>query len=286
MVENISQNKDSCSSCGKTQMGKYCQFCGETQLDQKQRSIGHLLSELFESFTSLENRFIRSLISFLLRPGELTLHYSIGKRIEYMKPITFFLLINLLYVLFTPLTDFNVSFYDQLNSQLYSDFVKPIVLQIIDVQGLVFNDIGLSYQKVTAVLSRSLIIISVPLLAMLIAIIYRKKNYFFADHLIFSIYIYAWVMVWIIAAQLPATVLVFVANLVQPSLISEMIYFDFLFGGFFIYIVLATRRAYKISWLGVLLRLPIAITALFLSHTLYRFVQLLISLTVVIYQAN
>jgi len=286
MINNISLNQDSCPSCGKRQTGKFCQFCGEIQLDQEQRSISHLLGELFESFTSLENRFIRSLISFLLRPGELTINYSIGKRIEYMKPITFFLLINLLYILFTPLTDFNVSFHDQLNSQLYSDFIKPLVIQTIDSQGLVLKDVSLSYQEVTAVLSRSLIILSVPLLAMLIAIIYRNKKYFFADHLIFSIYIYAWVMVWIIAAQLPAAALVFAANLIQPDLVSGMLYFDLLLGGFFVYIALASKRAYKISWLGVLLRLPFAIAALFFSHALYRFVQLLISLAVVLYEAN
>ena len=286
MVENIPQNQENCSSCGKQQMEKYCQFCGEMQLNQKHRSVSHLLSELFESFTSLENRFVRSLQSFLLRPGELTRNYSIGKRIEYMKPITFFLLVNLVYVLFTPLTDFNVSFYDQINSQFYSDFVKPFVIQLVDAQGLDLKQVSVNYQQVTAVLSRSLIIISAPLLAMFVAIIYRNKNYYFADHLVFSIYIYAWVMVWIIAAQLPANIVVFIANMIQPDLISDMLYFDLLLGGLVLYFLLASRGAYNVSWAGTLLRFPFAIIALALSHTLYRFVQLIISLAVVFYEAS
>jgi hypothetical protein len=286
MVENIRQNHKNCSSCGKHQEGRYCQFCGEIQLNEKHRSVRYILGELLESFTSLENRFIKSLASFFISPGELTRNYSIGKRIEYMKPITFFLLINLLYVLFTPMTDFNVSFYDQLNSQTYSHFIKPIVMQLIDVQGLDYKDVSKHYQQVTAVLSRSLIIISAPLFAMFIAIIYRRQNYYFADHLIFSIYIYAWVMVWIIAAQLPTNLLVFVANTIQPDLISEMIYFDLLFLGIIVYILLASRKAYQINWIGAFLRLPLAVTALVLSHKLYRLVQLAISLAVVFYETG
>lgn len=286
MVEDIPKNQENCSSCGNQQIGKYCQFCGEMQLNQKHRSVSYLLGELFESFTSLENRFIKSLASFLVRPGELTRNYSIGKRIEYMKPITFFLLINVFYVLFTPMSDFNVSFYDQLNSQSYSNYVKPIVMQLIDAQDIDPKEVSKNYQRVTAVLSRSLIIISAPLLAMFIAIIYRKKCYYFADHLVFSIYIYAWVMVWIIAAQLPASLLVFVANMIQSDLISEMIYFDLLIGGLAIYFLLASRGAYQISWVGSFFRLPFAMVALAFSHALYRFVQLFISLAVVFYEAS
>ena len=203
-----------------------------------------------------------------------------------MKPITFFLLINLFYVLFTPMTDFNVSFYDQLNSQPYSNFVKPIVMQIIDSQGLETKEISKNYQQVTAVLSRSLIIMSAPLLAMFTALIYRRKDYYFADHLVFALYIYAWVMVWIIAAQIPTVLLVSGANMIQSDLITEMIYFDFLMLGTIFYTLLASKGAYKIDWIGALLRLPFALLALVLSHTLYRLVQLVISLAVVFYEAG
>jgi len=275
-----------CASCGNFQSESFCSFCGEMRLNAKHRSLTYLVGDLFESFTSLENKLLKSLFSFFAHPGELALNYHLGRRVGYMKPVAFFLIVNLVYVLTTPLSDFNVSFYDQLHSQSYSPYMKPWVLQWIDWLNLDYKMASQSYQQVTAVLSRSLIIISAPLLAIFAALIYRKKGYFFADHLVFSMYIYAWVMFWIVFAQLPAYLLVAISDFFSSDAISEMIYFDLLLVGLLAYILLASRKCYQLSWLGSLLRLPFAMLGLFLSHFLYRFVQLIISLLVVFYEAS
>ena len=275
-----------CISCNAIMTGAFCSNCGEHRLDQSHRSVSYLLSDLVESFTSLENRLLKTIWSFFRYPGELSRNYSIGKRIEYMKPITFFLLVNLLYVLFTPITDFSVSFYDQLNSQVYSTFLKEWIDGYIASNNLNYQVISQEYKQVTAVLSRSLIILSTPLLAMFLTMIYHKKKVYFVDHLVFSIHYYAWIMAWIIIAQLPPYILNVLSKLTHIEFLSTLNYLSLLNVGLITFLALASKRAYQLTWLSVLIRLPFAFTALVISHFLYRLVQFIISFFVVVMDSN
>jgi len=274
-------NSVQCVSCGRFHTARYCNFCGEKVIDAKQRSVAYLLGELVESFTSVENRFFKSLGEFLIRPGSLELKFRRGQRVRFMKPITFFLLLNLFYVVFTPLSDFNVSFYDQINSQPYSAYLKTSILAIANNSGMELKLFAQKYNQIAAISSRSLIIISVPLLALFIAIIYRRKAIFFADHLVFSLYAYAWVMVWIVLAQVPSTALNSILGLVDPEWVIDSLYFQLLALGLAIYLLFASKRAYQLSMIWALVKLPFAILALFASHFIYRLVQLLITIIMI-----
>ena len=113
-----------CVSCGAEVSGKFCSHCGEQQLDPELRSLSHMAKDLVEDLTSVDGKLKVTLQNLLLRPGQLDYNYHIGKRNPYLKLITLFLLINVFFVSFAPITDFYLTFYDQLNAQFYSPMLK------------------------------------------------------------------------------------------------------------------------------------------------------------------
>ena len=99
-----------CKSCGAEQTGRYCPECGEQRLNPELRSAGHIVKQLFTELTDLNGKFWLSLKTLISQPGKFDKDYSIGRRKIYIKPITLFLLINVVFVMFATLSDFFVNF--------------------------------------------------------------------------------------------------------------------------------------------------------------------------------
>ncbi len=90
-----------CQTCGSEKQENYCPHCGEKKFDPHSLSIKHVIEEGIEGFTHADHTIFRTLKTLFFRPGQLSLDYIEGRRIKFMKPLGLFLVMNLIFFLFT-----------------------------------------------------------------------------------------------------------------------------------------------------------------------------------------
>lgn len=267
----------SCQSCGTELTDKYCPACGEQRISPELRSSGYLLKTFFTELTDLDSKLWLTLKNLLFRPGQIDYDYSIGRRKIYIKPITLFLLINVIFVMFSTLSDFFVNFYSQVHLQNYSQWTTPFLLDYVATTGLDEQQFGERYDQLVKVLARSLIILQVPFFAFFVAIICFKKGYFSGDYMTFSLVYHSWFLLLFIVIVYPDQAIAWVNQLeILPFTIPYTRRF-LLWSVMLIYMALAMRKMFQFSWLDTLLRLPFLFVGFGLSHALYRFTQLVIT---------
>ena len=229
---------------------------------------------------SLDGKLPRTFALFLRHPGRLDHHYHVGRRVGYFKPVSLFLLVNVLFVMLSPISDFYVTFSDQMQLQSYSPWLRPVIEGNLTRSG---QDVALfaqHYDQLVKVLARSLIILQVPFFAAFAALMFRKAGYYSGDHLTFSLNAHSWLMLWIVVAQLPAYTLSALASPVFPVSVGTL-YFIFLPAGFAAYLLVACRTLYEMTWWQVAWRLPLILLGYHVSHVCYRLCQLLITVSLV-----
>ncbi len=252
----------------------FCGHCGERKLDAKSRSMRHIISDYIENVTSFENKIWRTLGLLLIRPGSLDRKYHVGERVRYLKPISLFLIINFLFVIFSPITDFNVNLYDQLNLQPYSAWIQPIHQQhFLPTSGLDPATYAAQYNQSVVILARSTIIIQALLFFLCAWLINWQRGYFAGDHLVFALNFHSWYMAWIVLLMLCLHAVDWLVNLLGLDLIYGYWYFLLLPVGTAIYLLLAVHTLYQRTWWQTLLQAALLFAAMRLVHTVYRLIQ-------------
>src|SRR6187402_115287 len=115
-MENDNSNALSehiCKSCGNEFRGLYCNVCGEKIIEPKDRSFRVFLSKILIATTIVDNKFVKSLVLTIRQPGFLSREYVDGRRVNYMRPLQMFFILNLTYFLFPTLQMFNATLHGQ-----------------------------------------------------------------------------------------------------------------------------------------------------------------------------
>ena len=270
-----------CKSCGAPQTSRYCPECGEQRLTPKLRSVGYILRDLFKDITEVDGKVWLTLRKLLFSPGSIDRDFWEGRRKIYMRPITLFLLINVLFVMFSSLSDFYVNFYSQRDLQQYSQWVTPHLMSYIDSQGWDVKDFAAHYDQMVKVLARSLIILQVPIFALFVALICRKKGFFSGDFVTFSLNFHSLFLILFLVIGYPDLLIRAINNLEVLPFNIPYIKFTILQAGMLIYLFFAMRRLFGFSNWQTLWRLPFVVIAYFLSHIIYRFLQLIITTSMI-----
>jgi hypothetical protein len=293
---------ESCRQCGTILAGAHCHACGQKRFVDADRRLGHLLGQFLEAFTSLDSRFWRSMRALVLQPGRLSAEYLAGRRQTYMPPITVFLLVNLLFFLAPPMTDFDLPFIDQVSGELalrahpqldelsdeararirqlggqaHSPWTTPWVeRRIAEKQGespeLTVRDYAERYQASSSNISKLLIILHVPLLAAALALILFRQRRYYAEHFVVSLHLMAFAMLLMIAMGLILNIEVFAARaqlaiaLGLPLLACT-------------YLALAFRRVFELRWWQAAVVALVWMVALLLINVFpYRAVQFVLA---------
>ena len=87
-----------CLNCGYALAGQYCGNCGQ-RARSRLISIWELVRDAFGDLFELDSRLWRTLVPLLVRPGQLTRDYLLGRRARYMPPFRMYLVLSLLFFL-------------------------------------------------------------------------------------------------------------------------------------------------------------------------------------------
>src|SRR5438045_2298654 len=118
-----------CKNCGNVFTGYYCNLCGEKVLLPSDRSFKAFLNSIFLALTLADSRFVKGLWLMVSKPGFLSKEFAEGRKVRYIKPLSIFFLLNLVYFLFPVIQLFNASLRTQINS-----FQGKLVMQAVAVK--------------------------------------------------------------------------------------------------------------------------------------------------------
>jgi hypothetical protein len=195
-----------CANCREPLLGEYCSRCGQRVRDFR-RPFGELIASLLEDVFSLDSRLLRTVGPLVSSPGQVTRDYLAGHRVRYMPPLKAYLFAALVFFgLFTLFpTNARVEVFTEGSPEAAAaagqggsrvSFSLPARSP--------FYDEG--YQKVAARaranpdtfasavyanVPRTFFLL-LPMFALLLELFYRRQGYYI-DHLIFSLYYHAFV---------------------------------------------------------------------------------------------
>lgn len=222
------ETQENCLNCGTALSDKYCSHCGQRNLPMRQ-TLGELITNFISSFWSYESKFFKTGQYLLFKPGFLATEYCTGKRESYYHPARMYVFISFVYfLLFTSLPDgesgnTNTQYYNpdkgdyksgifSLDSAVYKsreqyDSAQQVLPEakrhgwlrkMIEYREIELNqkykDRQSDFQKDfgDAFLNNysKVIFFLLPVFALLLKLLYMRRDHYYSEHLVFSIYIY------------------------------------------------------------------------------------------------
>ncbi|MBO0934265.1 DUF3667 domain-containing protein [Fibrella aquatilis] len=236
-----------CQTCGNPHQENFCPSCGEKRYDPHSLSLKHMLEESLETFTHADHNFLRTLHAVLLRPGELPAEYVAGRRIRYMKPLGFFLLINLLFFLLTSSNAFNQPLDSFLNYTPYITFgTNKTVDHRLAERHETLDEFTPRFNTAMASSSKGFLVLLIPLYALVFNLLFIRTRRSFIEHLVFATYFVAFMLLFMLLEKLLIAV-PFMALFGQQGWVSYGDRLVTLIGllSLAIYLFLAFRRFYQ-----------------------------------------
>ncbi|MEO0899687.1 MAG: DUF3667 domain-containing protein [Bacteroidota bacterium] len=176
-----------CKTCGSevAEQANFCPHCGAKQV-RGRLTIAALLQNLFSRLVAFDFAFIRTTTRLILRPDEVTLGYIDGARKRYNPPIQYALIGLSMYGIF------QFYFSDFLDLTLEKNFLSGFNAGFNNYEGS--PEAELRKQKVTSLINwvqsrnQFLIFTMIPFMGIFANLLYRKRGYNLAEHMVVSIY--------------------------------------------------------------------------------------------------
>jgi hypothetical protein len=269
---------ETCVTCGRPVAGRYCSDCGEQAPHAHSYSLRHFVEEALENLIHLDGRVFRSCRALLLAPGLLASDFLRGRRKPYMGPMHLFLIANLIYFLLQPFSGF-VPFTTPLDIQtrafVWSGLANRMVSARLESRSITREDYRHRFDETAHLQGKTLVIIMVPLFALAAWAMYRRGRPFVVEHLVFSFYAFAFLLIWI-----------GVTTVIETRLIGVSVHHGYRPGGslievgssavtvvpFAVYLYLASRRMYGQGVGLTLLKTAVLTAWLMAVLTAYRMI--------------
>jgi hypothetical protein len=263
-----------CVSCGAEVAGHYCGQCGEAAAAHDY-SLGHFAEEALETFAHVDGRVFSSFRALLTRPGLLSADFLRGRRKTQMGPLQLFVICNVVYFLVQPFTlvvPFTSTLRIQTTMRAWSAMARRVTDEKIASTRLSREEYQREFDHTAHLQGKSLVIIMVPLFALGAWAAYGRARRFYAEHLVFSFYLYAFMMIWMAFGTLALTWPIafaihhglgdFVEGPVSVALTAPVV----------LYLFLAVRRAYGGNWLESTVKTLLLAGWMVTVLTAYRFI--------------
>jgi hypothetical protein len=185
---DIETEQTECQSCGNLFKGNYCNNCGEKVFDAHHKKVGHLFEEAFHFITHFEGNFFTSLKTTWTRPGKFALDYSNGIRRKYFKPVSYFMLLVVLYLLFPKFEGLNMRMAPLLMEDYgYRWATLPMARAKLKSSPMEDQELVRRYDEKSPKVAKLGLFLLIPLTGLLLlAIFFYTRKYYF-DHCLIAI---------------------------------------------------------------------------------------------------
>jgi hypothetical protein len=240
-----------CTNCGHNLTENFCPYCGEKRFDKKHLSIKHFAEETFEGFAHFDNKFISTLRLLFTKPGLLSLDHVEGRQSRHMKPIAFFLVINLMFFLLMVVTNpFSLPLYNYITFPPFVNFnTQHIIQEKLKITHLTLAEYSRFFDAKIHSDSKGYIFALIPLYGLLCWLLFIRYKRLVVEHLVFATHFAAFVLCYfflqIYLIILPFYYFTGLHYSVDFDTISSLMT-SVVVG---VYIAVASRRFYKASYL-------------------------------------
>ena len=186
-----------CPTCNSTVSTRYCSNCGESPPNARDLTLRGLVDQIFHALSSIDGRLLRSIRCLLTRPGELTVAYVRGQRMPYVGPIQLFLIANVLFFAVQSLTSANIfssSLDSHLHHQDWSALAQELVARRLEMLGTTLDAYAPTFDHAVVLNAKSLIVLMVLPFALVLPVVFRAARQPFVAHAVFSLHLYAFVL--------------------------------------------------------------------------------------------
>lgn len=193
---NASQNWE-CPTCKILVATPFCSQCGEHLLRPHDLTLRGLFKKLFHAMTSIDGRLIRTVWCLLRRPGVLTVAYLDGRRKPYIAPLQLFLLANVLFFAiqsFTSTNIFGAPLESHLHTQDWRDLANSLVTHHLENTHTTLEAYAPIFDKAVVLNAKSLIILMTVPFALLLPVVFFRRQRPLATHVVFSLHLYTFLL--------------------------------------------------------------------------------------------
>ena len=272
---------NTCKNCGNNFSGKFCNNCGEKVYTEKDRSVLHLLSEGFHFITHFEGTFFNTLKAIFTTPGKFSADYCNGIRKKYFKPIAFFLLLVVMYLLFPIFPGLNVSLYEHVRHSLYGHSAMNKAIEVMQVHHFTDAQLGERFQHLSEKTSKFLLFIIVPAMALFSWLLSFQKRKYFYDNFVFSIEASSFFILW---GFLVLPLLLRALHWIFPSFadLSDLQTLIPLISIFILYLIIASKRFFQFKWwYCILYSLAFTLALTMFIQYIYKFILFFITIRLI-----
>lgn len=267
-----------CVSCETVLAGLYCHTCGERALPPGHHSLGRYLRDAASDLTNADGALWRSLRALVLRPGHLTREWLDGRRQPYVRPFRLFLVTNVAFFLLLSFAGGSI-----FRGQIESARRAPVTgawagerfEQAVAESGVSADVYTAAFNQHADTLSRTIIVLLVPLLAVVFGVVLGRRRYSAVAHLAFSTHFVTGMMVLSIVLGLVSLVLSLVLRLFTGDGLGNYSLDPFILAAVLMYLVLAVRRAYRLSLPAAIGTGVLGMAGLFASVLVFQFLLFL-----------
>ena len=173
-----------CKNCDSILYGKFCTNCGQKVYSETDKSLSSLIHEAFHFMTHFDGKFFNTLKTIYRYPGQLSLDYSNGIRQKYYKPISFYLLIVVLYLLFPLASGMNMEMKYYKSSSIIGRYISNQIEYKLVTENLTEEMLSEKFSEKSKSTSKFLLLLLIPLSTPLIYLLYFNRRRYVFDNII------------------------------------------------------------------------------------------------------
>ncbi len=196
-----------CVACGADLSGPYCSACGEAA-GHHDYSLKHFAEEALEALAHVDGRVLSGFRSLVTRPGLLVNNFLAGRRKSQMGPVQLFVVCNVVYFVIQPFTafaTFTSLLVQQTTNRSWHRLASAMVASKLAARHITMADTPRAFDETAHLQGKSLVILMVPLFALGAWALYGRTRRFYAEHLVFAFYVFAFIMLWMAIGTLALT---------------------------------------------------------------------------------
>lgn len=187
LTSPIPEEAGVCRTCGAQMTGTFCSACGEKEYVPGEHTVRHFLGDVLNAITFLDGKFIRTIKLMFRRPGMMSYLYISGRRVPFIKPMSMFFIVNLIYFMFPMSDGFNSKLITQMNNMPYSSVAKKMVEKRLKEEKKDIKSFTIEYETQSTNMAKMFMVILVLYFSVPLWLVNIRKNLSYFDHLTVSL---------------------------------------------------------------------------------------------------